>query len=359
MRKTCTLAQTPLPMSQPDFSTFPEVSKVDWLTAVQQQLKGKDPATLGIEVEGVRIDPFAHPDDRPEGQPPVPVPGRWTVSEQIIVGRDMVAANRQLLDSLTAGCQAPELVLTAAVTAAEIKQLLSGVEPAYVDLHWYDETDDPYLIDELETALGDAWSGTVTNTLRAATGTDKIRLAACRLSTLPAEDRPVTQLIGLVEQTRRCFGTILPPATVAAQLHYRVPIGRKYLVEIAKLRALRILIAQVCGEYGLSGVPLPVIAAYAHPAAFDAQLYTNMIRWGSMALSAAVGGADRIIAPVLPGAEDVGVEFKTRIARNALHLLQLEGSVGKLHDPAAGSFYIEQLTDQLVAAVNERSTGTR
>ncbi len=73
-----------------------------------------------------------------------------------------------------------------------------------------------------------------------------------------------------------------------------------------------------------------------------------MIRAATQALSAVIGGADRLY--VLPSNAALGEEssaFSRRIARNVQHLLQLESHTDKVIDPAAGSYYIEKLTDKL------------
>ena len=341
-------------MPAPDFSTFPEVSKADWLAAVQKQLKGKDPATLGIEVEGTRVDPFAHPDDRPEAQPPVPVPGRWTVSERLVVGEELSVANQQLLTALNGGVQAPEIELSRVLDTAQWQTLFDGVEAAYIDVHIVDGAGDEALLHKLNTALGADWTGTVQSGKPQESESAGVRTLGCTLTNDYDEAAAVSQLGDLYQQTQWHLAAAPDKSSAAGQLHYRVPVGRKYLVAIAKLRALRILVAQACAAYGLTNVPLPIIAAYAHPQTFDEQPYTNLIRWGSLALSAVAGGADRVIAPQLPTTTEVTGTFNARIARNALHVLQLEGGVAEVHDPAAGSFYLEQLTDQLVAAVGER-----
>jgi methylmalonyl-CoA mutase len=73
-----------------------------------------------------------------------------------------------------------------------------------------------------------------------------------------------------------------------------------------------------------------------------------MIRATTQALSAVIGGADRLY--VLPSDAYTGApssDFARRIARNVQHLLRLESFLDKTMDPAAGSYYIETLTDQL------------
>ena len=350
-------------MSAPDFSSFPEVSKADWLQAVSAQLKR---APTYPEIEGVRLDPFAHPDDRPEAQPPIPVRARWTVSEPVTLGSDAKAANAQLLEGLNGGVQAPELIVGENVAEGELRQLLAEVAPAYVDLHWVASVSNADLLNRLSTVLNAGWSGTIyTSNLDEAwdwlTNPKpqlNVRLLGIATPERLGEELPVSQLTALVEATGHLFTEGIrkgfSPAHIAAQLHYRIPVGRQYLIEIAKLRALRILLAGAFTEHKLKNVPLPVLATYAHPAAYDDSNYTNMIRWGTITLASVVGGADRIIATGAPGSEALNIDFTQRIARNALHLLQLESGLAERHDPAAGSFYLEETTDRLVAAVLER-----
>ncbi|MEM9992405.1 MAG: methylmalonyl-CoA mutase family protein, partial [Bacteroidota bacterium] len=64
--------------------------------------------------------------------------------------------------------------------------------------------------------------------------------------------------------------------------------------------------------------------------------------------SAVVGGTDRLT--ILPADFDKQNTFTTRIARNVQHLLQLESYLDRVGDPAAGSYYLETLTDKLAVA---------
>ncbi len=83
------------------------------------------------------------------------------------------------------------------------------------------------------------------------------------------------------------------------------------------------------------------------------------VRWSTPVCSDTVNdhspqGADRLtVLPYDAGRESAAQypqAFGRRIARNVQHLLQLESGLGDIADPAAGSYYVEQLTRQLAAA---------
>ena len=130
---------------------------------------------------------------------------------------------------------------------------------------------------------------------------------------------------------------------VLDRLMIRVAIGASYFVEIAKLRALSILWANLAKAYGLEqGLPdLEVVLAEA---SHDKNENTNMIRSTTQAMSAIIGGANRLI--VRSASKECNT-FTRRIARNVQHLLKMESYLDRVVDPAAGSYYIEALTTQL------------
>ncbi len=119
------------------------------------------------------------------------------------------------------------------------------------------------------------------------------------------------------------------------------------------MRAFKLLWLHILKVWN-APLTLPATAVHFNIDAYTDDLYTNMIRATTMAMSAVLGGADRLT--VLP--YDAGREasaqyppaFGRRIARNVQHLLQLESGLGDIPDPAAGSYYIETLTRQLAEA---------
>ncbi|UYZ59198.1 methylmalonyl-CoA mutase family protein [Hymenobacter latericus] len=139
-------------------------------------------------------------------------------------------------------------------------------------------------------------------------------------------------------------------ATVASAMHVHVSIGPSYFVEIAKLRALRRLWATLLHAYGL---PTEVAAALRIHAATSSWTqttldpHTNMLRVTTEAMSAVLGGADSVSVTPYDSLYAAPSEFSARIARNVPIILREEAHLDRVADPAAGSYFIETLTDQL------------
>ena len=136
---------------------------------------------------------------------------------------------------------------------------------------------------------------------------------------------------------------------VAPRLRFDFAIGGQFFMEIAKLRAARLLWAQVVAAFGggddAQALRLHARTARRNKAALDP--YANMLRATTEALAAAVGGADSLhVAPFdepLRPADD----FSRRIARNVQVILQEEAHLTQVIDPAGGSYAVEALTDAL------------
>jgi methylmalonyl-CoA mutase len=142
----------------------------------------------------------------------------------------------------------------------------------------------------------------------------------------------------------------LSPADAASILHFSVSVGKSYFFEIARIRAFKLLWLNVLKAWN-APLNYPVLDARFQPEAYSDELYTNMIRATTMAMSAILGGADRLtVLPYDAGRASQATysqSFSRRIARNVQHLLKMESSLHEIPDAAAGSFYIEKLTQQL------------
>ena len=152
----------------------------------------------------------------------------------------------------------------------------------------------------------------------------------------------------------------IPIKDIAAAMQFSVPLGKSYFLEIANLRALKLLWFNVLKAWDAPLVP-PSIAVRYQPEAYSDDLYTNMIRATTMAMAAVQGGANRLtVMPYDAGREALASypqAFGRRIARNVQHLLKMESGLDEVADPAAGSYYIETLTRQLAEKAWEEFGG--
>jgi methylmalonyl-CoA mutase len=132
-------------------------------------------------------------------------------------------------------------------------------------------------------------------------------------------------------------------------LSFTFSIGSNYFLEIAKFRAARLLWKNLIEAYG--GDP-DENTAYLHgeTSRWNKTLYdpyTNMLRTSTEGMSAAIAGCDSVT--VLPFDEHFRQPdtFSQRIARNQQLILSEEAYLNKVEDPAAGSYYIEKLTEKI------------
>lgn len=123
---------------------------------------------------------------------------------------------------------------------------------------------------------------------------------------------------------------------------------------IAKLRAIRLLVARIME---VAGLPQPALRVHAETAwrtlgGRDAD--TNIVRATAAAFAAAVGGADSLTVLPFDAAADKPVNGAARLARNVQIILAEEAHVGRVADPAAGSDAIESLTASFAEAAWRR-----
>ncbi len=125
-----------------------------------------------------------------------------------------------------------------------------------------------------------------------------------------------------------------------------VSVGTNYFFEIAKLRALRILFNALAKEYNYN-LDCHIIAT---PTKRNKTLYdynVNMLRTTTECMSAILGGANAVANLPYDNLYHKDNEFGDRIARNQLLVLKHESYFDKVHNPADGAYYIENLTEQL------------
>ncbi|PJR03790.1 methylmalonyl-CoA mutase subunit beta [Avrilella dinanensis] len=125
-----------------------------------------------------------------------------------------------------------------------------------------------------------------------------------------------------------------------------ITVGGNYFFEIAKLRALRMLLNALADEYS-SDITFHIIAK---PTRRNKTLYdynVNMLRTTTECMSAVIGGADAVENMAYDAIYHKTNEFGDRIARNQLLILKQESYFDQVNNPADGAYYIENLTTQL------------
>lgn len=359
------------------FDAFPGNSARDWRAKAEQDLRGKPLDDLRWHLgPGIDLEPFYHPDDLDMTWPPLDRPGErsWEIGELIDV-REPRQANAALLEGLANGVEAPLLILRRSFSDEELKSLLQDVQPSLISLHFtqpFPDRDPPALLRRLHPLLGEEaeqtpgsidydpmldWADPPYEALAAAirfAGEHLPRFRVLQINGLRFHSGPenAAQELALIlakgcEYLAQLQARDILPATANRCLQFSVALSTSYFVEIAKLRALRLLWANVLDAYGAGTEPAPLVAHLAEESQGDDQ-YTNMIKAGTQTMAAVIGGADRLyVRPADFTPYQPGTPFTRRVARNVQHLLRLESYLDRVADPGAGSYYIEQLTEQL------------
>lgn len=152
-----------------------------------------------------------------------------------------------------------------------------------------------------------------------------------------------------VEYIHACLDRGLAIDDVASQIQFSFAVGSNFFMEIAKLRAARLVWANIVQAFG-GGESAQKIAMHARTSYFTKTIYdpyVNMLRAAAEAFAATIGGADSL--HVSPFDEAIGPadEFSRRIARNTQLILLEEAHIANVIDPAGGSYYVETLTSQV------------
>jgi len=135
----------------------------------------------------------------------------------------------------------------------------------------------------------------------------------------------------------------------AGQIMFGFSMGANFFLQIAKLRALRPLWAQIVEAFGGSK-EAQRMHIHARPALFFKTVYdpyVNMLRNTTEIFSGVVGGVDSFESSPFDEPIRKGDEFSRRIARNVQIILQEEFGLLQPIDPAGGSWAVETLTKQM------------
>ena len=319
---------------------------MSWLAQLEKDLKGKPLSSLDWEVEpGISLKPFY---TRGDSVPPtLPIPNEsaggnaWRICERLDA-TEAAAANAQALDALSSGADMLWLDLPKGASGGHLERLLREIHLSYIFtvFHTEDVTGIATLLPDQSEPFEGIFVPREGNAALWSDGRPGIFLDGRHLGA----QAPSVQLGTLLAAARKSIQTWqgegraenLPESTLVA-----FSVGDHYLVEIGKLRAFKALWLRLMREAGL-----PERLPHLHVETTNAHEdpHTNMVAAATQALSAVTAGTHSLsVRPANNGSD----AFHRRIARNVQHLLQLESGLDRVADPAAGSYFLEKLTEEL------------
>ncbi|WP_293883760.1 methylmalonyl-CoA mutase [Sphingomonas sp.] len=137
----------------------------------------------------------------------------------------------------------------------------------------------------------------------------------------------------------------------AGRLSFFFAIGMNFFMEIAKLRAARVLWHRVMTNMGANDERSKMLRTHCQTSGVsltEQDPYNNVMRTTIEAMAAMLGGTQSLHTNALDEAIALPTDFSARIARNTQIIIQEETGMTKVVDPLGGSYYVEALTAELV-----------
>ena len=382
------------------FAEFPPVSTQQWMDKVTADLKGADfnKKLVWKTNEGFDVQPFYRAENMDEVSFLNSLPGEfpfvrgtkktnneWLVRQSIAV-TDLAEANKKALNYLMRGVDSLAFVFNGGeLTVADLDVLLKDVclpavevnfvgccskkateaFVAYVKKAGYDLAEvkgsveyDPFGKFAVTGVLRNGAEHVLANAASLIEQTSemkKFKTLAVNGKNFGNAGASAVQELGFSLAQGAEYLTALTEKgveidAVAKNLKFNFSVSANYFMEIAKLRAARLLWAQIVKAYGPKCECSAKMTIHAETGSWNKTVYdayVNMLRTQTEAMSASIGGADSITVLPFNAAYEASNEFSDRIARNQQLLLKEESHISKIVDPAAGSYYIEELTAAL------------
>jgi methylmalonyl-CoA mutase len=381
------------------FSEFPPISSAEWEAQIMNDLKGADyyKKLVWKTIEGIDVKPYFRSEDLEGLEHMGSAPGEfpyvrgldktdWRIRQNVYV-KTLEQANQEALHAIENGSNCINFVMTQVPPTAVMKRLLDGFDlnksaisfsnsDCFRDLldffigYVKESGIDPASvtgsleIDPLANLMANGYLPDSFNVLSL-----KLFWIILRLSKeLPnyhgisvrgyyyhnAGATAVQELAFTLAMANEYFVKLKSHTLTIDQIspHFQLTlgVGSNYFLEIAKLRAARMLYPRIIEQHGPKNEIsyksfINCITSRWNKTVFDP--YTNLLRSTTEAMSAIIGGVNCLtIEPFDISYKDPD-EFSNRLARNISHILREESYLNKVQDVSAGSYYIENLTDQV------------
>jgi methylmalonyl-CoA mutase len=373
------------PVSFPEFSP---VTTAQWQAQLARELKGTDPDRLRWTMpDGLVAEPFYHREaltalgGAPAPLPPRPAPCRNVVAFTVPAGTDGRLQIERAADALARGAGGVHFILNKQASTFAVAELAERLPLGTTWVGYTVQQCPDQLLEQLiavsngvplrgflrfappivpEGAELAMFRADLRRCLVLARGWEAFPVLAVNGTFFGNRGATLTQQLAFSLSTAATMLAHLPDeesgltaAEVAANFHLDVAIGPSYFPELARLRATRRLWATLLHAFGLlpaGAATLPIHATTStwHQTTLDP--HTNLLRHTTEAMSAVLGGADSVQVSAFDCLYQAPNEFSARLARNQPLILLEEAHLDWVADPAAGSYFIETLTDELARA---------
>ncbi len=385
------------------FSPFSPVSREQWEEVIEKDLKGapRDRKVVWHTPEGLSFEPYYRQDDLEKIKHADSLPGEfpyvrgnkrnsndWEVRQEIEETAPE-AANAEALNALKKGAEAVVFNVSRIDSSQQMALLLKGIDPENTPVHFtgssnYGKTLDLLLSTwssqgtDFQKVLGsfdydpvgyfilngsfyDSWEANIGETVdllnRMIRELPGFRLININGRFFHNAGGTIVQDLGYSMAAASEYLAALTDTGIQAQeiisrMQFSFAVGSSYFMEIARIRAARMLWANLASHYSDSPeagkTHIHVENSLWNKTLYDP--YVNMLRNTTEAMAGAIAGCNSMsVRPFDHFFRSPGPMSK-RVARNTQIILKEEAHLNKTVDPAAGSYYVEKLTQSIASA---------
>ncbi len=381
------------------FQDFPAISTKEWEEKIHADLKGADyeKRLVWKTPEGLAVQPYyrsEHLENLPHmgilpGEAPY-VRGHkiknndWEI-RQDFEEPDLAKANELATNAISKGAESVGINASEVESKDNLKSLLNGIDPEKTPIHFIHGKNYPELFGQLCELHP---SANVRGSLnfdplgyyllygKFYETADSNMEDAKKLIHSAKKDKPGFRVVTINGQHYHNAGASivqelafslaqaseylagltkkgLSADDIAPFIQFTLATGSNYFMEIAKFRAVKLLWASILEAYGISDPGLSKINLHAVTSNWNKSVYdpyVNMLRTSTEAMAAAIGGVESMTVNPFDTSFKKPDKFSLRIARNQQIVLKHEAYFNKVADPAAGSYYVENLTHSIAEA---------
>lgn len=389
--------------NQPLFSDFAPVTTQEWMDKITADLKGADfeKKLVWRTNEGFSVRPFYREEDLEQVKYLDTLPGeypyvrgtktsnKWLVRQDLVVS-DVAVANEKALTLLTKGVTSLGFRFEdeALISEANLQVLLKNILSNEVELNFSAAHGNDKLLKAVVAAfkaqnrdLAAVQGSFDVDPLGALTIDGRLCESSEKTMDFVADlvkEAKVLPAFQVVNVNGKHFGNAgativqelafalsagseylsqltergLTVNEAAKSLRFTLSVGSNYFMEIAKLRAGRLLWSSIVSAFKPAGNEAAKMLVHCETSEFNKTVYdpyVNMLRTQTEAMSAAIGACHSLTVQPFDKVFRTPNEFSERIARNQQLLLKEESYLSMIVDPGAGSYYIENLTDSIAS----------
>src|SRR5512133_1753419 len=376
------------------FSSFPPVTVEQWEEKIKQDLKGADYSKKLIRrtLDNISIKPYYTAEDLKNLTCHVRVNktcfNQWDIRQDFKV-TDVDTAVEKAYHAFTRGVTSVGFDLTGKgdLYYHDFRKLLTGLNGSHIPVNLITDDTAPQILDFLIKALDEL--GIKRTEFKGAiefdplgnlastggfyyTADDDLKSAA-EIASRAKDEVPALKVLainshifsdaGATVIQELAFGLSmisdylvsltnkgLSVADIVGRMQWNLGAGSDYFMEIARIRAARMLVSALVSAFDDEAKDAPIYI-HSQTTTWNKTLYdphVNMLRLTTEAMAAILGGCDSLLVLPFDAVYNEPTDFSERLARNIQIILKEESYFDKVVDPAAGSYYIESLTDSLI-----------